>query len=68
MIQSVTFTLHPTFSTPVVVVSSPPFELARRGWGTFEIGIDVLLKNGKLLKTSHNLSFNQSKTEKIIQA
>jgi len=70
-IESVTFQLHPTFSPSTVRVNEPvkqhqgpgeEFQLTRLGWGTFSIGIDIVLRGGKTLRTSHELSFVQPET------
>jgi transcription initiation factor IIF auxiliary subunit/NAD-dependent SIR2 family protein deacetylase len=58
-IASVTFDLHPTFQSPSVTVLEPPFEIKRRGWGTFPIRVTVLLKNGETFSVEHQLSFAQ---------
>ena len=42
MIERVVFQLHPSFSNPLRVVESPPFELSECGWGEFEIAISII--------------------------
>lgn len=59
-IDSVIFTLHPTFHKPVVSVNSPPFEVVRLGWGTFEIPIEIKWKKWTGIGSTfvnHELSF-----------
>ena len=41
VIEKVRFILHPTFGTTKPIIDQPPFELTRKGWGMFEIGIEV---------------------------
>ncbi|KAI8028855.1 Transcription initiation factor TFIID subunit 14b [Camellia lanceoleosa] len=41
VIKRVEFQLHPSFSNPLRVVKSPPFELSECGWGEFEIAISL---------------------------
>ena len=40
-IENVEFTLHYTFKPSQVIISKPPFQISRFGWGTFTIGIEV---------------------------
>jgi len=67
IVESVEYTLHPTFSPSVVQVSSAPFKLERNGWGTFEVQVKVALKpqfKGTVLKVAHALSFQEHETFK----
>lgn len=58
-IRCVEYTLHPTFPNPVRVVCDRArrFELIARGWGTFKVGIKVMLKDDSVHQLSHNLEF-----------
>jgi len=71
LLTSVHFYLHPTFRPPSVVVtetdSSGAFRVQRRGWGTFEVNIEVLfrhaLQQGVLDRTfTHDLEFGRRDT------
>jgi len=57
-IRHVKFTLHHTFQQPVVEVPRAPFEVSRRGWGTFAIPITVTLADGRTHELVHQLSFD----------
>ncbi|KIW18959.1 hypothetical protein PV08_03248 [Exophiala spinifera] len=46
IIQEVQIILHPTFHRPRVVLSCPPYEIRRLGWGQFAIVANVVLKEG----------------------
>jgi transcription initiation factor IIF auxiliary subunit len=61
-IQSVQYTLHPTFPYPVQRVNTigdpkQPFALSATGWGTFPIQIRVFTKDGQTHDLTRNLSF-----------
>jgi transcription initiation factor IIF auxiliary subunit len=61
-VRCVEYTLHPTFQNPVRTVcnrgSGPrAFGLSSSGWGTFTIGIRVILKDGRVQELSHRLEF-----------
>lgn len=61
-VRCVEYTLHPTFANPVSTIcdrgkGSRGFSLTASGWGTFEIGIRVFLKDGRVQKLTHNLKF-----------
>ncbi len=61
-IKCVEYTLHPTFPNPVRMVcdmgsSAEPFALRSNGWGTFQIKIRVLLRDGSIRDISHQLHF-----------
>eukprot|EP00940_MAST-03C_sp_MAST-3C-sp2_P001435 g1435.t1 len=57
-VDKVVFELHPTFSPPSVTVSSPPFEITRRGWGTFDVKVKVFTKDGRSHVYVHALNFS----------
>ncbi len=61
-VRCVQYTLHPTFPDPVREVCSrgsgpQAFPLSATGWGTFEIGVRILLKDGKVQQLKHQLRF-----------
>lgn len=68
LIQHIDFQLHDTFSPPTVRVSEPPFEVARRGWGTFTVKLVVKFRVATGLPTKtfkHTLNFEQADTSAI---
>ena len=67
-IKSVTFKLHPTFDPPQKEATQSPFEIRRVGWGTFEVGICVVLKKDKKAghELKHQLSFNDPSTTTVV--
>lgn len=61
-ISSVKYTLHSTFSPrerPVTKIgdANRPFALTATGWGTFEIKIKVVFRNGSSQNLTHQLVF-----------
>lgn len=61
-VKCVEYTLHPTFPNPLQTICDKgqieyPFALDATGWGTFEIKIKILLKDGRFLNTTHTLHF-----------
>ena len=58
-VRCVEYTLHPTFPNPVRMVCSRAdrFLLTARGWGTFDLKIKVLLKDGSMYPMTHSLKF-----------
>jgi NAD-dependent SIR2 family protein deacetylase len=71
LVESVTYTLHPTFHPPVTTVTEAPFEISRLGWGTFTVHIDVQLTAAarhKRLSADHYLSFRDDITPIRIRA
>ena len=61
LIQEVVYILHPTFPNPVYEISdrSTNFRLNARGWGEFNIQIQVRLKDGTEIKLDHWLELDQ---------
>lgn len=59
-IEAVVYTLHPTFSPPVITVStrSNKFRLDTQGWGTFTIYVTVKFKDGTIMELEHELELN----------
>lgn len=62
-VRCVEYTLHPTFPDPVREVcdkgndENQAFILTGNGWGSFEVKVRILLKDGGIQKLSHNLKF-----------
>jgi transcription initiation factor IIF auxiliary subunit len=58
-IESVTYTLHPTFPQPIRTETDPAskFQLRCSGWGIFRIPVKVRLKNGETIELDHQLQF-----------
>ncbi|KAF2108828.1 hypothetical protein BDV96DRAFT_254338 [Lophiotrema nucula] len=44
IIKEIRVNLHPTFPRPREILTTPPFEIRRRGWGTFRIDFTIILK------------------------
>jgi transcription initiation factor IIF auxiliary subunit len=76
-IESVTYHLHPTFPVRDITIGkegriskTKGFRLAMQGWGTFEVLLDIHLTNGKKIKASHYLVFDDDaqkrKTELVL--
>jgi transcription initiation factor IIF auxiliary subunit len=70
-IQSVEYTLHPTFPDPVREVTGIgdprfPFGLTTNGWGTFEIPIQVVMKDGSVRSLKHTLVFTAPPVEQAL--
>merc|ERR1711934_369252 len=61
-VEQVTFYLHPDFKPSMVQVSKPPFEVTRKGWGAFEMDIDIKFEDGTLQQVTHDLIFNKGIT------
>lgn len=59
-IQCVEYTLHSTFPDPVRTVCDPTsgFALSTNGWGTFEVKIKIIYKDGRTKNLTHMLKFN----------
>jgi len=60
-IQEVVYILHPTFPNPVNQIDDREtnFRLKARGWGEFNIQIQVYLKDGSKIKLDHWLELDQ---------
>ncbi|MEY3220108.1 MAG: hypothetical protein RIT27_1465 [Pseudomonadota bacterium] len=62
-IRCVEYTLHPTFPNPIQEIcergrsENQGFVLSGNGWGTFDVKIRVLLKDGGVQKLTHTLKF-----------
>ncbi len=61
-IQCVEYTLHRTFHDPVRKVcvrgsGMEAFALSTNGWGTFQIGVRVFFRDGRIKALTHNLTF-----------
>lgn len=46
LVAEVKVTLHGSFKEPIVILTNPPFEVRKFGWGMFNIHADVVLKPG----------------------
>ncbi len=59
-VEFVTYFLHPTFTNPVrnVFDRATNFALTASGWGTFEVGALIHLKDGTTAIASHELDFS----------
>lgn len=57
-VDKVVYHLHSTFRERSVEVKEAPFRLTRHGWGTFQVGIRVILKDGRVHHLTHELSFD----------
>lgn len=64
--DQVTYTLHPTFSVPVVTVTNRKtgFRLDSSGWGEFMIYLELKTKDGRVKKRQHYLRFSDSAPKK----
>lgn len=62
-IKEVVYHLHPTFPSREVHVKdrSTDFRFVARGWGEFTIGLEIVDKNDKKVKLSHELSLTGRK-------
>jgi len=58
-INDVVWSLHSTFKDPEVKCTQPPYEVGRRGWGTFTVKVAISLKNGTVLRAKHSLTFDK---------
>lgn len=63
-VESVTYHLHPTFPDPVRVVANrrSKFRLSTAGWGMFTLRAEIVLKDGRVLKRSHDLVLEYPET------
>jgi transcription initiation factor IIF auxiliary subunit len=59
-IDSIHYQLHETFNPPQRIVrdSQSQFRLTMQGWGTFEIPVTVVFKDGSTVETSYHLLFD----------
>lgn len=59
-IDSVHYELHPSFKPPQRIVRDrqSQFRLSMGGWGTFEIPVTIVFKDGSKVETSHHLLFD----------
>ena len=68
-ISKVVYGLHPTFNPATVTVTaaeSPSFELARLGWGTFDVHAEIYFADGNVHRVTHALSFSSIGAEQSI--
>ena len=52
-VKSVQYTLHPTFTNPVVWGTGNNFSYSAVGWGEFNIVATIYYKNGKSVVINH---------------
>lgn len=68
IIKKVTFSLHPTFNPSEVTIEQKPFEIQRKGWGTFNIPICIEFKDNLKIQTLNvdvDLCFNRPIQKKL---
>lgn len=68
-IKCVNYHLHPTFAKPDVQVCNSPdtgFGYSANGWGTFNVGVEVLFKDGNVQKLQHALAFEAAKKARAL--
>jgi transcription initiation factor IIF auxiliary subunit len=61
-VQCVEYTLHPTFPQPVRRIcergsGKQAFPLSASGWGTFQIAVRIMTKDGQICELKHDLCF-----------
>ena len=61
-IKEVTFYIHQDYTPSEIVVTEPPFEITRTGYGIFEIAVDIKMIDGVVSKHKHDLNFDQDIT------
>ena len=66
-IDRVIFYLHVDFKPNVVTVEKPPFQIMRRGWGAFEMDIDIIMLDGSTKQVTHELDFDQEISYKSLK-
>jgi hypothetical protein len=61
-IDSVKYSLHKTFNPPFQIVRSRHnnFRLSRSGWGTFNIPVEIIFKDGSVGTTKYQLTFDSA--------
>jgi len=61
-VSEVTWGLHPSFNPSQVKCTESPFDISRRGWGTFEVNVSITLKpehSKRILQSVHKLTFKE---------
>lgn len=62
-VDYVIYRLHSTFSVPVRkvnrTITNPNCGLEIWTWGTFELGIEIVLKTGEKISASHQMSYDK---------
>ena len=60
-IECVEYQLHPTFQNPLRKVCKPDtkFALSSNGWGTFNIGVNIIYKDRHTQQLKHELVFKE---------
>jgi transcription initiation factor IIF auxiliary subunit len=70
-VRCVEYKLHPTFPHPNQKICknldpAHPFALSSNGWGTFEIPIRVIFKNGRIQSLKHQLQFRTAEVRETL--
>jgi len=58
-IKNVVFHIHQDYKPSRIMISQPPFELTRDGYGEFEVAVDVTLQNGQVKRDLWDLKFDK---------
>lgn len=66
LVQKLVFVLHRTFKQPLEEVHEAPFQITRKGWGTFVVKAHVHLVDGRVLDLEHELVFGQPESFKTV--
>jgi len=53
IIKEVRVHLHESFTTPDVILKSPPYQITCIGWGYFSIAVQIVLKRGYLWREAN---------------
>ena len=61
-IDHVVYILHETFPEPIRTVSEPDskFAVQARGWGEFDVGVQVVYKDGSTANEKYRLDLSKS--------
>jgi len=65
-IEKVVFHLHEDFDPPTVELRSPPYEVERIGWGTFDIKVEIHCSQGYVVHCEHELCFKQVNNHSLV--
>ncbi|CEP13267.1 hypothetical protein [Parasitella parasitica] len=67
-IEHVEYVLHESFRSPPIVCKEPPYEIQREGWGEFDLGVSLHLKDPVVPSPqtfSFDLNFKRSNYSKL---
>jgi hypothetical protein len=66
-VESVKYTLHPTFPNPVRVVKTraTKFRLSSAGWGEFEVYVEIRRKDGRVVERKHWLKLEEELSDRL---